>query len=372
MLHLLKYCFLQTIRERAMMFWALLFPLILAMFFYISIWQMGSEENQMDVIPVAVVEEQEDVNFQTFLEEMSEEWLDIREMEESDAEEALEKGEVKGIFYVGNDRRMKVSSSGYDENILETLLASYDKNETVLRDIMEHHPERIEDAIASISTYKSMVKNTTLGGRTTNNFIEYFFALIAMACLYGAFLGLFTTSQIQANTSALGARRSVAPTPKLKQILCNFIVLAAVHFVDVTVLVVYLTQILGIDLGTNIAGIMLVVFLGSLIGVCLGILIASIGKAGEGVKIGILVGVTMFCSFLAGLMASNIKNCIELYCPILNRINPAAVISDAFYCLSVYDNPQRYSRDLLTLAVMCVMCIGLSYLAVRRERYDSI
>lgn len=36
MLHLLKYQFLQTIRSRSIMFWALAFPLILGTLFYVS------------------------------------------------------------------------------------------------------------------------------------------------------------------------------------------------------------------------------------------------------------------------------------------------------------------------------------------------
>ena len=36
MLHLLKYRFIQTVRDYPIMFWALAFPLILGTFFYFS------------------------------------------------------------------------------------------------------------------------------------------------------------------------------------------------------------------------------------------------------------------------------------------------------------------------------------------------
>lgn len=42
MLHLLKYQFLQTIRSRSIMFWALAFPLILGTLFYVSFGNTGS------------------------------------------------------------------------------------------------------------------------------------------------------------------------------------------------------------------------------------------------------------------------------------------------------------------------------------------
>ena len=66
------------------------------------------------------------------------------------------------------------------------------------------------------------------------------------------------------------------------------------------------------------------------------------------------------------------KNVIEQHCPVINRINPASVLSDAFYCLSVYDDTVRYHRCILILGIMCLLCIILSFFLIRRERYDSI
>jgi len=58
--------------------------------------------------------------------------------------------------------------------------------------------------------------------------------------------------------------------------------------------------------------------------------------------------------------------------PIINRINPAALITDAFYSISVYNSPARYQQSLITLSIICVILVFASFLAVRRERYDSI
>lgn len=55
--------------------------------------------------------------------------------------------------------------------------------------------------------------------------ISYFFALIAYACLSGAFLGVQASFDGQANLSALGIRRSVTPTHKFRLILTDFLVL---------------------------------------------------------------------------------------------------------------------------------------------------
>lgn len=58
MLHLLKYQFLQTIRSRSIMFWALAFPLILGTLFYVSFGNTGlagTGETDWEPVPVAIV-----------------------------------------------------------------------------------------------------------------------------------------------------------------------------------------------------------------------------------------------------------------------------------------------------------------------------
>ena len=69
----------------------------------------------------------------------------------------------------------------------------------------------------------------------------------------------------------------------------------------------------------------------------------------------------MVCSFLAGLMNSNMKDLVEKHVPIINRINLAALISDAFYCINVYNDTARYYRNLVTLAVMSAAFVMASF-----------
>ena len=61
-----------------------------------------------------------------------------------------------------------------------------------------------------------------------------------------------------------------------------------------------------------------------------GCFVGSLGKLSEGIKVAVILAISMVCSFLAGLMNSNMKDLVEKHVPIINRINPAALISDAF------------------------------------------
>ena len=75
---------------------------------------------------------------------------------------------------------------------------------------------------------------------------------------------------------------------------------------------------------------------------------------------------------MAGLMIAPIKGSIEKYCPIVNKINPAALISDAIYSVDIYDEPTRFNLDMGIMIFMAAMFTGVSFLMMRRKRYDSI
>ena len=149
-------------------------------------------------------------------------------------------------------------------------------------------------------------------------------------------------------------------------------VLVAIHFINMLILNLYITKVLGISLGDNLPALLLVNLMGSIIGVCIGITLGCVSRLYIDLKYGLTVAITLFPGFLAGLMFGNMKNIIELHCPIINRINPAAVLSDAFYCMGIYNDMQRFTRCILILAVMSILLLAVAFFSVRRERYDSI
>ncbi len=188
----------------------------------------------------------------------------------------------------------------------------------------------------------------------------------------GAYLSIEAVRDTLANLSPLGARRSITPYRKQFLIFIDMLVLIFIHFINVMILTFYLNYILDIDLGNNYLAILATNFMGTLIGICLGLMIGCIGKLYYSVKIRNLYLDNFTDRFFAGLMFGNMKNVIEQQCPIMNRINPAAVLSDAYYCISVYNDTLRYRRCIITLLIMSVLFLGIAFLGVRRERYDSI
>ncbi|WP_289301369.1 ABC transporter permease [Sporofaciens musculi] len=380
MLHLFRYRFLQTIRNFPIMFWALVFPIILGTFFYISFGNAGLEstgESSWNEIKVSVVKE--DVSsenaraFEEFLAQMDGETLDIQDIStEEKALKALDEEKISGIFYVKETPSLTVAKNGLNESILTSVLESFNQNSAMFQKIAMTHPEKLPDAMEAMGDYRSSTLEVSLGGKDLNPSVQYFFALVAYACLSGAFLGVQSSTDGQANISALGARRSITPTHKLTLVMIDMAVLFIIHFFNILILCLYITKALKISLGNDIGSLLLVDFMGSMIGVCLGVAIGCLARISFGLKMGVCVLFTLFPGFLAGLMFGNMKNIIELHCPIINRINPAAVLSDAFYCMGIYNDMERFTRCLLILAVMSVLLLTVAFLGIRRERYDSI
>lgn len=374
MLHLLKYNLKVKLKNFGMTFWPLAFPLILGTLFYFAFGNISDADFQ--TIPVAVVEKaQADQVFLMFLDQIEggeDKLLSVEEMTDEQAQEKLGAKKVSGIYYVGAEPTLTVASNGIEESILQSVLYSYENARSTVRNMLKIHPEGIFDGLRAMLRQQNSVQELSLGGRTIDGNVQFFYALIAMGCLYGCFIGVGTAIRLQANLTALAARRCVTPTHKLKLVLSELISSFLLGYVDVVILLLYLRYVLKLDFQGQMGRMLVICFLGSLIGVSMGIFVGSLGKMKEGVKIGIILGISMVCSFLAGLMNNTMKDIVEKHAPFINRINPAALISDAFYCINVYDDLARYHRSLITLAVMGVVLVTASFLLIRRERYDSI
>lgn len=375
MLKQMKYALLTKLRNPSIVFWPFLFPLALATLMYFAIGQM--DQADFETVPAAVVVEKEGAavnSFLTFVDAMDESSGLIRaeKMTEEAALQALEKGEAEGIFYVGNDVRLTVSGNGFPESILQSVLASYQSGEEAVKDIARLHPEGMQDALEKMKEYDTAVNQVSLGGTTIDGNVQIFYALIGMACLYGCFIGFGCALWLQANLTALAARRCVAPVHRLKLILTEFGAGFLVHFANMIVLLAYMRYVLKLEFTGSFAEMTGLVLVGSMFGVSMGIFVGSLGKVGEGIRIGILLGISMSLSFLAGLMDASVKDAVEQHAPVLSRVNPAALISDALYCINVYDAPERFADNMVILIIMSALMVGGAFLIVRRERYGSI
>lgn len=373
MLHLMKYRIISILKERQTVFWSMLFPILLGTMFYMS---FGSSDKQIETIDVAVVKTDDSEmskNFTGYLEMLENddsELIAFEQLSKKDADRKLEKLEVSGVYYTGRETELVVTSNDTSSSILKSILDIYNSQAQMYKDITIEKPEKLETIIKT--EYMAFTEETTLGGKSTDGEIQYFLSLIGMACMFGCFIGQEISHHLQANISAIGLRRAISSVSKFKQIAADTLAGVIIHYINLAILLVFLHFVLGIDLSGNIVKLIGICLAGGFIGVSLGIFVGTLSKLKYGVRVGILVATGLLSSFLSGLMVAGVKGLIEDTCPVLNRINPAAVITDAIYSISVYDDPERYTYDIVILVIMSVIIGTITFIKTRRERYDSI
>ena len=66
------------------------------------------------------------------------------------------------------------------------------------------------------------------------------------------------------------------------------------------------------------------------------------------------------------------KYIIDSNIPLLNKINPASMITDGLYSLYYFDTYNRFIFDIVSLIIFSLVMILLSIRGLRRTKYDSI
>ena len=171
--------------------------------------------------------------------------------------------------------------------------------------------------------------------------------------------GVLVATHNQANLSDLGMRKCLSPTHKLKSIVSELIATSTYEFALNFIGFIYVAYVLKVDIASRLPLAILTTFVGCLTGVSLGFFIGSFGQKSQDFKQGMIFAVTMPLCFLSGLMMGNMKIIIQNNCPILNKINPATIITDSFYSLAIYESYDRFIFDIISLLIFVIILYTL-------------
>lgn len=373
--------FLYTIkilmRAKVSIFWTLVFPILLATFMYMAFGNIYEQDEMFSNIKVAVVTEDESANGLNYmldaLSDGDDALLSVARMSESDAEKLLADEEVEGIIYT-DDVKLTVAESSVNASILETVLSEYKQYEHALKDIYKYGTEPkgdMSNLVEKLSEQRSYYTEKASTEGSQNVYNNYFYAIFAMSCLFASLSSIEMMSNLQANVSATGKRKNVSPQRKMTFVLAEFAALLLIHFVVEVISFIYMSCI-GVDFGDRVWEILLTLFVGCFIGLAIGVIVGAISKLAEGTKIGIVIGISMVMSILSDLCINGIKYEIQQHVPIINKLNPAALISDSFYALNVYSDHQVFTENIVIMTIEAVVLIAVGILMVRRNRYASV
>lgn len=374
-LHNFKYEFLNNIRQKEFIFWMICFPLILGTFFYMAFSRIFDSETLFSEISVAVNIVEDDGTFKSVAQEMENAdspLFRFRFEDKEKSEELLRNGDVKGIITVDKELSLIVMGNGTEQTIIRSFLEQYRSQKQVITDIAAKDPGKLTEVIQSLSAGADTINKNSLSGGNMNVYDAYFMNLITMVALFGMTSGVMRVTQNQGNLSAIGARKCLSPNKHIVTMISSLLAALISQICSVIIATTFVLYILNINMGGNIPMLYLSGVIGSVAGVSIGFFVGSIGRASEGVKCTIATAITMFCCFLSGLMVGNMKPLIEDKCPIINRINPAALISDLFYCLTIYDDYRRYTEKAVSLLIISAIFITGGFLMTRRKTYENL
>ncbi len=374
MLHIYKYRLKCIIRDKQMVFWSLLFPIILAVLFNLAFSNLSKSENFKE-IRIAVAENDELRGNPQFTEALNSvpDLFDVIYTSKADAEKLLEEDDIRGYIYFDQGPKLVVKRSGINQSILKAFLDDYVQTGSTIERIMEKNPAALQGGlIDSVSERNSYLREISHGKAEPDTAVNYFYALIAMACLYGSFSGLKEVTALQGNLSFQGARVNVTPVNKARMIAASIGAAVTYQLFVITSHILFLVFVIKVDFGNQMFYIALACLVSSVTGVTYGTFISSVNRKSEGVKIGILIGTSMIMSFLSGMMFDKMKYIINSKLPILGYLNPANLITDAFYSLYYYDTHTRFFTNIGLLCGYIAFFGAVTYLSLRRQKYASI
>ncbi len=377
-IHNFKYAMKTMLKNKTAIIWSLLFPIALGTFMYMAFGNIFEKDGIFKVIPVVAVKNTENKNFEAMLQELSKEgddrMLKVTYMTKEEADKALE--EEKAEIVINIDEKINIiassnASSTYDITIVKAIIDEYRRQEKMITDIATVNPAAIEETLKNITAQKTYYTEKITSDGNQDVYTNYFYAVFAMSCLFASFGAAEKIGKIQGNVSALGMRRCLSPNRKMVTVTAEFLSMLLTQFAMEIIVLIYFV-IIGVDFGNKYPQILGILFFGSCIGVSMGIIVGSIKNFSENLKQGICVLIGMTLSVMADLVAAGIKHSIEQACPIINRINPAALMVDSFYALNIFDTYERYLKNMTSLGVMTLVLIVISVLLLRRNRYESV
>lgn len=390
-LHNFKYSLKTLLRNKALIFWTFAFPIILGTLFNLAFSDIENKET-LDIIDIAIINNEEFKNDAYFTESFKalstkskNQLFNTKYTNLSTAKNLLKENKITGyLLFENNEVKITVNDKGYNETILRFVVDEISSQKEMLetitsKEITDSYKagnlnvdyEKIYQDTLNLINDTSPKLNNISNSNLSYTMIEYY-TLLAMACLYGAIISMFITNKKLANMSSAGKRTSISPAHKRTLLLGSFLASYLVQLLGIIILYLYTIFVIKVDYGNNIFLVFLLLMTGSFAGLSLGIAIATVLKSNENAKMGILISLTMFFSFLSGMMGITMKYVIDSNIPLLNKINPAAMITDGFYSLYYYDTLDRFYFNIISLLLFSVILLFISYQGLRREKYDSI
>lgn len=383
--HSFSYYFLSCTRNRSQLFWCLAFPIFLSSLFFFAFGNIGESE-RFSTIPVAVViadrvpddtadSARKVIESLCTSKEDGTAFLNASYVSADKAAALLTKNSITGILTLQENGSflLTIGENGdsLSKSILKTFADEYDLQYALVLKVAQDHPENLPEVIASLDKSSNYISSVNHTGSLDES-LSYFYNLIAMFCMYASMSGHMAVIKTHANLSDIGLRNTLTPVSHFIVLSGHLLASFCIQYTCIGLILAYDIAILGINFGTQLPYVLTVCAAGCLAGVSMGFCVGSVGRMTEQTKSALLTVIIMICSSLSGLFAGNSRIYIEHYLPVLNKINPTALISDSFYAMVICEDPQRMFENLRNLLLFSAVLFILGVFIERGKKYETL
>lgn len=388
------------VRTPSVIVWVLAFPLIMSVIFLFMFSGMRTD-GLVDPVPVALVapaDEKDDASAGSFTqvaealaEPGKDQLLDLRRVGTADeAEVLLASGEIDGYFEIASDGAPALTvgsaytlasadgASAVNRTILETVASSYVQSRALLEEVAQRDPAALADpaAVTDALGIQVAVERVQITHARPEEIVRYYYALLGMSTLMASQAGMLAVAYAQPGVSALGARRAVSGTSRLRQLAGCALGAWAVSTVTLTLAFAFLRLVAGVDFGGReglaLVAVAVCALLATALGACVGALPLS---AGISARSGILTALTCVLSLFAGLygtaameLADNLAHTL----PWTSWVNPTKLVCDTFYALYYYTSLAPFAARVAACVAGALALLAVAGAIFRRQSYEHL
>lgn len=388
------------VRTPSVIVWVLAFPLIMSVIFLFMFSGMRTD-GLVDPVPVALVapaDEKDDASAGSFTqvaealaEPGKDQLLDLRRVGTADeAEVLLASGEIDGYFEIASDGAPALTvgsaytlanadgASAVNRTILETVASSYVQSRALLEEVAQRDPAALADpaAVTDALGIQVAVERVQITHARPEEIVRYYYALLGMSTLMASQAGMLAVAYAQPGVSALGARRAVSGTSRLRQLAGCALGAWAVSTVTLTLAFAFLRLVAGVDFGGReglaLVAVAVCALLATALGACVGALPLS---ADISARSGILTALTCVLSLFAGLygtaameLADNLAHTL----PWTSWVNPTKLVCDTFYALYYYTSLAPFAARLAACVAGALALLAVAGAIFRRQSYEHL
>lgn len=393
---LFAYHLKQIIRQREALIWGFSLPVVLLLIFSMVFRPTTKEDLSLPVSRIGLIQGQgaDFPDFMADLEAKKGVWKNQKWTEET-PEKNAKLPLVYGNFSTLKEARAAMNAGAIDAIVLDAKAGKYETRmarsyvlmvvqqvlrsyqtktnmEEIAKSAVTKAPTSVP-AVAQEQKVEALEVNPDLRKGGVDQMLSFQFACIAYITFYAFSMGNHLLDNLHANQSPLGLREQISPLERRKSFVLHFGAYLVIY-IGFTLVLYLLLRLLGVEVATktNIWALLLLLFLGQCCGIVIGVVVAALLPEAKGVRQAIGILLPLFLGFLSGMMVSGVRTSVQAAAPLLDALNPVNMVNDGLYGLYTQGVGEIYHTAMAHLAITLVLFLGITIIALRRDRYESL